>query len=215
MTPILVMALLALPVFAAAEKEKPHATISGHAPDPGKRAPAKTPPAKTAITPAPTDKPIPAKPEAPAASASPAGDIKTGNVKLAPRFAALRADKVYLRAGPSTDYPIQWVYVRKGLPVEILANFDIWRKIRDSDGTEGWVQQGMMTGRRSVLTVGALGDLRRDPSSDAKIVAKVEPGVIASVMHCDAAWCEIRAGDYRGWMKRESLWGLEPGETIP
>jgi SH3-like domain-containing protein len=140
---------------------------------------------------------------------------KPPEAKAPTRFASLKYDKVYLRSGPSTDYPIQWVYVRKGLPVEILASFDIWRKIRDIDGTQGWVNQLQLNGvRRSVLVVGAVRDLRRDPRDDGDIVALVEPGVVAAISKCDSAWCELRAGGYRGWLRRDALWGLEPDETI-
>jgi SH3-like domain-containing protein len=139
---------------------------------------------------------------------------KPNDPKLGPRFASLRSDKVYLRVGPSADYPIQWVYIRKGLPVEILANFDIWRKIRDFDGTEGWVNQQLLSGHRSALVTGSVRDLRHDPKPEADIVARLEPGVVAQLAHCDPVWCELKVDGYRGWLKREEFWGLEPGEVV-
>ena len=129
-------------------------------------------------------------------------------------FASLRSDKVNLRTGPSADFPIEWVFLRKGLPVEILAAFDTWRKIRDSDGTVGWVHQGMLSSHRSVLVTGAVRPLRQDPKPDAGVVAELEPGVVAHLSRCDPDWCEVKAHGYRGWLERDQIWGLEAGEII-
>jgi SH3-like domain-containing protein len=160
---------------------------------------------------APSPAPQPAAPQP--AEPKPA-DPKQDDAKTAAHFASLRAEKVYLRSGPSTDFPIQWVFVRRGLPVEILAAFDIWRKIRDSTGTEGWVHQGMLTGRRNVLIAGSIRDLRHDPDPAAPVVAQLEPGVLAAVSKCTALWCEVRTGGYRGWLRHDEIWGLEPDEVI-
>ncbi len=150
--------------------------------------------------------PVPETPAVPTANAP--------DPKQAVHFASLRAEKVNLRSGPSADFPIQWVYQRRGLPVEVVASFDIWRKIRDSEGTEGWVNQQMLNGHRSVLVAGNIRDLRHDPKSDANIVAKLEAGVVAAISKCDPVWCEVKAGGYKGWLMRTEVWGLEPGEVI-
>jgi len=121
---------------------------------------------------------------------------------------------VFLRVGPGPDYPVQWVYVRRGLPVEILAAYDVWRKIRDIDGAEGWVNQNLLSPHRFVLVIGTVRDLRQDPQPGSPVVAQLEPGVVAQLSHCDPAWCELKAGGYRGWAKREEIWGLEPGEVV-
>ena len=186
------------PKSAAAHKKKSAAAAAKTAPatQPQK------PPAPAAAAP-PSDKPA----QPPAAEARPDG-------KVPHHFASLRYDKVYLRSGPSTDYPIQWVYQRKGLPVEILADFDVWRKVRDIDGTEGWVNQLQLVGPRSVLVTGAIRKLRRDPKDGSALVAELEPGVVAAISKCDAVWCEVKAGGYRGWLKRSEVWGLEPDEII-
>lgn len=167
--------------------------------------------------PAVATKPAPAPPVAAAPAPPPPAAAETPKLpdpKQAIHFASLRAEKVNLRSGPSADFPIQWVYVRRGLPVEVVASFDIWRKIRDSEGTEGWVNQQMLTGHRSVLVSGAVRDLRRDPKPDADITAKLEVGVVAAISKCDPTWCEVKAGGYKGWLMRDEVWGLEPGEVI-
>jgi SH3-like domain-containing protein len=216
---ILVTMLSGWPAVAA---DPPQTTSA----DGTKPAPAKTRKAKPVHGKVPTAKAPPAKPAQPVPVAPPAAPAKPpeakpaddkakpADAKAGPRFASLRAEKVFLRAGPGPDFPIQWVFVRRGLPVEILATFDIFRKIRDSDGTVGWVNQQMLTGRRSVLVSGAIRDLHHDADPGSEVVAQLEPGVIAAVSKCDPAWCEVKAGGYKGWLKRDEVWGLEPDEVI-
>ena len=180
---------------------------------------AKKPPAKVPTVKAPAAKPaqpVPVPVPVPPQEAKPAekADAAKPDAKAGPRFAALRAEKVYLRAGPGPDFPIQWVFVRRGLPVEILANFDIYRKIRDSEGTVGWVNQQLLSNRRTVLVAGEIRELHGDPKEASDVVARLEPGVIASVSKCDPTWCEVKAGGYKGWLKRAEVWGLEPDEVI-
>lgn len=135
------------------------------------------------------------------------------NLKL-PRFASLRADEVNLRAGPGTRYPIEWVYKRRNLPVEVIDEFDTWRRIRDWEGTEGWVHQSMLNGRRSIIIVDDLAMLRRDPQEDARGVARLEAGVIGRVDSCGDIWCVVTAFNRKGWLRREQFYGVYPGEEI-
>jgi SH3-like domain-containing protein len=130
------------------------------------------------------------------------------------RFAALRADKVNVRTGPGDQYPIEWVFTRKDLPVEIVAEFEHWRKIRDSQGAEGWVHQRMVTGKRSVLVQGDVRDLRRDAQTDSDVVARAEPGVVAKLLECQGAWCRVETSGIKGWLRRGDVWGVYPDETV-
>ncbi|MCC7273871.1 MAG: hypothetical protein IT561_14470 [Alphaproteobacteria bacterium] len=131
-----------------------------------------------------------------------------------PRFVTLRSEEVNARAGPGTQYPIEWRFTRRGMPVEIVAQFSHWRKIRDWQGAEGWVHQNLLTGRRAVVVSGIMRTLRRRASEDASPVAQVEPGVIGRLLECDPGWCRIDVQGYRGWLKRTELWGVYPGEKI-
>src|SRR5215469_13828547 len=110
-----------------------------------------------------------------------------------PRFVTLRTDPVNVRTGPGERYPIDWVYHRKDLPVEIIAEFENWRKIRDADGTTGCVHERMVTGRRSVLVQGAVRGLHEEAKTDAPTVARAEPGVIAKLLECGGDWCRVEA----------------------
>lgn len=132
-----------------------------------------------------------------------------------PHFATLRVDLVNMRTGPGERYPIEWVYRRKGLPIEVLAAFDVWRKVRDSDGTEGWMHERMLTPARSVVIMGSLRLLRSDPAANAAVVARAEPGVVARLLDCRGAWCRIEAQDIKGWIERSEIWGVLPDEAVP
>ncbi|HEV2551414.1 MAG TPA: SH3 domain-containing protein [Stellaceae bacterium] len=132
-----------------------------------------------------------------------------------PRFVSLRADEVNLRTGPGERYPIDWVLTRKGLPVEIVEEFEAWRKIRDVQGTEGWVHQRMVTGTRNVVVTGDVRTLRADPEATAPAVARAEPGVIAHLLVCRDTWCRVELQDMKGWLKRSEVWGVYPTEAVP
>jgi len=132
-----------------------------------------------------------------------------------PRFVSLRADEVNLRTGPGERYPIDWVLTRKGLPVEIVEEFEAWRKIRDPQGTEGWVHQRMVTGTRTVIVTGDVRTLHADADAAAPAVARAEPGVIAHLLDCRDTWCRVELQGMKGWLKRGEVWGVYPTEAVP
>jgi SH3-like domain-containing protein len=172
------------------------------------RHPVAAPPAPPAVAPAP------AAPAAPVAPPEPAKGTSTG-LPL-PRFASLKTDDVNLRSGPGLRYPIQWVYKRRDLPVEIEREFEVWRLVADSEGVKGWVHQATLVGRRTFVVVGAEQTIRSAARDDANPVARLKPGVIGRIRSCDAnaPWCQVQVGDYRGWLKREAFWGTYPTEAI-
>ena len=121
-----------------------------------------------------------------------------------------------MRAGPGTRYPIEWTYQRRDLPVEIVREFELWRRIRDMEGTEGWVHQSNLTGRRTFVVTGEERSLRRRPEEAANIVAKLKPGVLGRIRLCEAGagWCEVQVGEHRGWLKRTEFFGAMPDEEV-
>ncbi len=131
-----------------------------------------------------------------------------------PRYVSLRSDEVNLRTGPGVRYPVDWVIRRKNLPVEVLAEFEHWRKIRDWEGTEGWVHQSMLSSRRYVLVMGEMRTLRRQPEPSAPPVARAEPGALAQLLECEGRWCRLDAGGFKGWLQRGELWGVYANETV-
>jgi SH3-like domain-containing protein len=132
-----------------------------------------------------------------------------------PRFASLRSDKTHARSGPGARYPIKWVYNRAGLPVEIVQEFENWRKIRDFDGDEGWVNQLLLSGKRTAQVKGEVpAALHGSHSADSRVTARLAPRVIAEVKKCEGAWCRVSAGGYDGWIERNFLWGIYAREDL-
>ncbi len=131
-----------------------------------------------------------------------------------PRFVSLGSNEINVRAGPGTRYPIAWVFVRQGLPVEIVGEFDNWRKIRDMGGAEGWIHQNLLSRGRTAIVIGGARTLMRDPEVGAVPVAVAEAGVIAQVLRCRDAWCRLQAGGHTGWLPRIYIWGVYPDEEI-
>ena len=157
----------------------------------------------------------------PAATAAPTPEPEEPTVgsetgRPLPRFAALGSNQVNMRVGPDLRFRIDWTYQRKDLPVQIIREYQSWRRIRDPEGTEGWVQRPLLTSRRTFLVQGAERVLRSDPEDAAAPVARLRPGVIGSLRRCEAGsgWCEVRVDGYDGWVKRSEIWGVTPDEAI-
>jgi SH3-like domain-containing protein len=111
-------------------------------------------------------------------------------------------------------YPIEWVFTRRGLPVEVIDEFETWRRIRDWQGSEGWVHQTMLSGQRGAMVIGADRLLRRAPEPGAPAIAEVQAQVVGRLHHCRDAWCLIEAKGYEGWLRRTEIYGAYPDETI-
>lgn len=131
-----------------------------------------------------------------------------------PRMVSLRADEVNVRSGPDLDHPIMWVFKRRAMPVEIVAEFEVWRKIRDWEGAEGWVHRAMLSGSRSLIIQDEMLTMRQDATDHAPAVARLARGMVVHVDHCGPDWCEVEVRGYEGWIPRIGTWGLYPNEVI-
>ena len=153
----------------------------------------------------------------PVLSAHAAGDITTGPSGLPlPRFVSLKADKINVHVGPAKTYDVTWIYTRSGLPVEITAEYENWRRIRDGEGSEGWVYHSLLSGRRTgmVTTKEELVPLRGAGEPDSGIVAKLQAGVVATVKKFTGNWCRVSGEGFDGWIEQQRLWGVYPNEKI-
>jgi SH3-like domain-containing protein len=154
------------------------------------------------------------------ATARAAGNMANGPVSglPVPRFVSLKPDKVNVRGGPTRDHDVTWQYTRAGLPVEITAESDNWRRIRDSDGAEGWVYHSMLSGRRTAVVTAKGKDelipLHAKADAQAAVTARVQSGVLGSVKSCTGAWCRIVGAGFDGWIAQERLWGVYPNEKV-
>jgi SH3-like domain-containing protein len=136
-----------------------------------------------------------------------------------PRFVSLKSDRVNVRKGPSTDQAIVWVFSRAGLPVEIIAESDNWRRVRDSEGADGWVFHSLLSARRTVLITPWSKEQTSVPlyssaSTSSRAVASLQAGVLGNVVNCDGEWCELSVDDYSGYVLQDQLWGVYKGEEI-
>jgi SH3-like domain-containing protein len=131
-----------------------------------------------------------------------------------PRFASLRSNDVNMRTGPGTRYPIEWVYHRQGLPVEITAEFDYWRRIRDWEGSEGWVHKSALSGKRGLIVTGSMRELRTSEDEQAAIAAHLEPGATGMIVSCAKIWCRVKFDHAKGYLQKSAFWGVYPDETL-
>lgn len=131
-----------------------------------------------------------------------------------PRFASLRSDEVNVRTGPGTRYPVDWVFKRKAMPVEIVAEYENWRKIRDWQGASGWVHQSLLTGKRSFIIASKAASLHKTPAASAEVVAKLEPEVMGEIRSCAGDWCRVKVSSVSGWIERTGMWGVYKSEPI-
>lgn len=146
----------------------------------------------------------------------------TGTGLTVPRFVSLKSDKVNVRRGPSTDQAIVWVFSRAGLPVEVIAEFENWRRVRDSEGADGWVYHSLLSGRRTVLiSPWSKGQdsqvpipLHEASSAGSDVVAQLRPGVLGDVVRCDGKWCKLSVGSYTGYVQQDRLWGVYRDEKV-
>jgi SH3-like domain-containing protein len=137
-----------------------------------------------------------------------------------PRFVSLKSGRVNSRIGPGVNYAVDWMYLKPGLPMEIIQEYDNWRRVRDPDGAEGWVNQSLLSGRRTAIAApwqkgkDARLNLLSDPDPNARALAVIEPGAIGTIRSCNGEWCEMTFGSYTGWISQSTVWGAYPGELV-
>ena len=129
-----------------------------------------------------------------------------------PRYVSMKAAKGNVRRGPSLTHKIDWVFKRRGMPLEITAEYGHWRRVQDRDGAGGWVHYALLSGVRTVLVEQDMLGVHARPAEDAPLTARFELGVVARLGECSHDWCRISAGGYRGWTRKETLWGVDPDE---
>jgi SH3-like domain-containing protein len=153
-----------------------------------------------------------------AASTALAGTDATATGLPVPRFVSLKADRVNVHGGPDKDHDVVWIYTRVGLPVEITAEFENWRRIRDSEGAEGWVYHSLLSGKRTATvqlkSKTDVAPIYAKPDAKSGVTAQLQFGVLGTVKHCTGAWCEISCDGFDGWIQQNELWGVYPNEKV-
>ncbi|ARO13633.1 aspartyl-tRNA synthetase [Ketogulonicigenium robustum] len=168
------------------------------------------PPAENVAPPAPPPTPA-AGPAAPAPRSNEPTLGPSTNLPI-PRYVSLKSNEVNVRRGPSSSHRVDWVYNRAGLPVQIVGEYEHWRRIIDRDGEGGWVHYALLSGNRTVIVQSDLLPVLAQPEPNAPVVAEFESGVIANLDECRPDWCRIAASGYRGWAPKSALWGVDADE---
>jgi SH3-like domain-containing protein len=155
---------------------------------------------------------------APRAAAAPGvvGDCTEGTSGLpVPRFVSLKGGSAMLRTGPDDRrFPIQWEYKRRGLPMEVLREYCIWRQVRDPDGTIGWMNKSLLTGVRTGFITGATRTLYTAPDLQSRVAWRIEPGTVVTITLCESVWCRVSNGGRSGYLLRNQMWGSYPNEPV-
>lgn len=127
-----------------------------------------------------------------------------------PYWVSIEESEARMRTGPSTEFPVKWVYKRQNMPVKVVAVHSVWRKVEDPDGDQGWMHVRLLSPKRTALVVGSgIAALRETPQQTARIAWRVEPGVVGKIDECDKGWCRFdNAGRY-GFIETDRLWGDE------
>lgn len=172
--------------------------------------------------------------EAAAASGNASASTQTGRETglPLPRFVSLKARSANLRVGPGRKYSISWRFQRSGVPLEIIQEFDRWRRVRDADGTTGWVLHSLLSSRRTAIVApwerrrsiadltkapvvkASFFDAKRRASTNSRTIARLQPGLQVAVRECQDSWCRVNARNVSMWVRREMLWGTYKNELI-
>ena len=126
-----------------------------------------------------------------------------------PRFVSLRADEVYVRAGPGKKYPVEWVFKKASLPVEIILEYENWRKIKDYEGQSGWVHHSLLSGKRTaIVKADGYTPVYKSKSWNNGLSVKLEQKVVVELTECERELCKINAAGFVGWIEKSALWGV-------
>jgi SH3-like domain-containing protein len=131
-----------------------------------------------------------------------------------PYWASISAGDALMRSGPGRNFPATWRYRRAELPVKVVQVHETWRKVREPDGTEGWMAAALLSAARTAMVVGDIRAMRAAPDPGAPIRWRAAPGVLGKVSHCRSGWCEFDVRGKVGYIAADQIWGVDPGETV-
>lgn len=126
-------------------------------------------------------------------------------------FASLRANETNVRAGPGQNYPIKFSYRLKGIPMQVISEYDNWNEIKDYEGQSGWVMQSLLTKKRTLMirTSKEFINLYKKNNEKSRVLLRLENNVIGDYLKCVEGWCAIEVADKKGWVKEEDVFGVD------
>lgn len=130
-----------------------------------------------------------------------------------PRYVSMKATKANVRRGPSVTHRIDWVFMRRNMPLKVVAEFGHWRRVVDQEGVGGWIHYSLISGVRTTLVQKDMLDLHVRPNEKSPVTAQLELGVVARLNQCTPDWCRVAVAGYKGWAPKSALWGVEVDEV--
>jgi SH3-like domain-containing protein len=128
--------------------------------------------------------------------------------RAVPYWASIRSKEVNMRVGPAHDYRISWVYRRPQLPMKVVRLKEGWRLVEDPAGERGWMLAQFLSPEHSALVTGTgPAEMRAEGRAGAKLLWRIEPGVVGKLGNCDAGWCRLDAAGHVGFVPQDRLWG--------
>lgn len=131
-----------------------------------------------------------------------------------PRFMSLDDEINNMRTGPSTDYPIDWIYQKAGYPLKVIAEYDNWFKIIDVDGTTGWIARVLLGFNRRGIIINDAQKLIKSPDEPGRVTVIAEQDVVGTILRCENNWCEMEVGGFTGWIESKNIWGVLDQENF-
>lgn len=132
-----------------------------------------------------------------------------------PYWASIATGNALLRTGPERTYPATWRYRRRDLPVQVIKVYGNWRRIKEQDGTEGWMLATLLSAKRTAIVTGDTpAEMYADADAGSRIAWRAEPGVVGQVSKCEDGWCLFDVAGKKGYIQTDHIWGVDPGEEV-
>ena len=144
------------------------------------------------------------------------GVVQADNKKLSlPRFVSIKSNEVNARTGPHFKSSIEWIFIKKGEPVEIIEEYEQWRLVRDHKGEGGWIHASVLSAKRFIVVISKdIVPMLASPDNKNKIIVKLAPNVRCQLHKAIKNWCKIQCREYKGWLQKEFLWGVYTDEKL-
>lgn len=127
--------------------------------------------------------------------------------KPVPYWASISQDEARMRVGPSLDYPSNWIYRRRDLPMKVIQVLGLWRKVEDADGAQGWMHVRLLSDTQTAIVKSDTAALHESASDNARTIFRAQKGVVGRVSNCSGGWCAFDVKGQRGYVKAGDVWG--------
>lgn len=105
----------------------------------------------------------------------------------------------------------------KDVPLEVIVAVEGWTKVRDVDGTIGWIANGSLADRRELIVRTPTAEVRAEPEDSAPVVFTAEQNVLlepaepatSAASAATPGWIKVRHRDgQQGYVRVSQVFGL-------